>query len=238
MIRKRTQTGLVLLVALLALSGAVVAQGSVGPLGLVPGPSPSVPEISIWTNQSQYSVGQAATVYFSISQPGYVYIWDIQPDGIVRRLFPNAYDTANYFQSGVHSLPRNGWTLTAQPPYGSYSLQIVYSPTPLSVSSSYYEAFPMTGTNPSSAGVQIMGLVPEGTWTTAYTTYSIVSGYSYTPPSSSPSYSYYPPFTGWPGGTWYWSDGSWYYGVPSSGWYWYWGYDGQWHFRIVIRFGN
>jgi hypothetical protein len=237
---KRVQIGLLLVIGLCALSGAVLAQSGVGPLGLEPGPSPSPSDVSIWTNKTQYTVGENATVYFSISAPGFVYIWDIEPDGIVRRLFPNAYDTANYFQAGVHTLPRYGWTLTAQPPYGSYNLQIVYSPTALPISTSYYEAFPMTGTDPGSAGVQIMGLVPQGNWTTAYTPYSIITGYSYGSPSSPsyPSYPFYPPFVGWPGGTWYWSDGAWHYGIPSTGWYWYWGSDGQWHFRIQIIIGG
>jgi hypothetical protein len=112
----------------------------------------------------------------------------------------------------------------------------------------------MVGSNPQAATQQIqgqiMGIVPEPAYVSAWTSFQIVTSYSYTPPSyTPPSYTppssgyytyppYYPPFYGSPGATWYWMDGEWHFGLPSSGWYWYFGSDGQWHFRITLHFGT
>jgi hypothetical protein len=252
---KAPRFALLLLLGLAAISAVVAAQSTPAPLGIVPTPTPTPTTASIWTNKTTYMVGETATIYFTVAQPSYVYIYDIQPDGVVRLIFPNAYAQANYVSAGTHTLPNGPYQFTIAPPVGTEHLQLIASPVSLGLTPpAYYEPFPMVGTSPQTATqqiqVQIMGIVPTPTYTSAWTSFQITQTYAYTPPSyTPPSYTpppsgsyypyppYYPPFYGYPGATWYWMDGTWHFGVPTSGWYWYFGSDGKWHFRITIRFG-
>lgn len=266
MTRNGTRALLLLLVTLVALSAAAAADGGAAPLGIIPTPTPTPNPltVNIWTNKTSYVVGENVTIYYMVSQPAYIYIYDIQPDGVVRLIFPNAYAQANYVSPGTHTLPSSGaYKFTVTPPTGTEQLQIFASPVPLALSpSSYSEPFPMVGSTPHSAGVAIKGIIPtdpqQAQWVTAWTSLQISASYSYpggtypggtyiypTPsPTPSPGPGYYPyppmypPFPGYPGGMWYWSGGDWHEGMPPSGWYWYFGPDGSWHIRIVIHFGS
>ncbi len=243
---------LLLLIGLVATSALAVAQGTPAPLGVVPTPTPQPLTVSIWTDKSMYVIGENATIYFSVSQPSYIYIYDIQPDGVVRLIFPNAYSQGNYVSAGTHTLPDGSYQFTVAPPTGTEQLQIIASPINLGLNPpAFYEAFPLVGVDPQSATneiqVQIMGIVPTPTYVSDWTSFQILASYVYTPPAP-PSYTppapsyypyppFYPPFYGYPGATWYWGDGEWHFGVPTSGWYWYFGSDGSWHFRITFHFG-
>ncbi|MFC2083000.1 DUF4384 domain-containing protein [Candidatus Bipolaricaulota bacterium] len=245
-----TRTVILLLIGLVAISALAFAQGTPAPLGIVPTPSPQPLTANIWTDKSVYIIGESALIYFTVSQASYIYIYDIQPDGVVRLIFPNAYSQGNYVSAGTHSLPDGLYQFTIAPPTGTEQLQIIASPINLGLNPpSYYEPFPLIGANPQAATqgiqVQIMGIVPVPTYASDWTSFQIVSSYGYTPPTPAPptppSYStyppFYPPFYGTPGATWYWTNGEWHFGVPSSGWYWYFGSDGSWHFRITFHFG-
>ncbi len=249
-----TRLVLVLVIGLVALSSIVYGQSTPAPLGIVPTPNPQPLSASVWTNKTSYVVGETATIYFTVSQAAYIYIYDIQPDGVVRLIFPNAYSQGNYASAGTHTLPDGAYQFTIAPPTGMEQLQIIASPVNLGLTPpAYYEAFPLVGQDPQSATNQIqghiMGIVPQPTYASAWTSFQIVASYSYTPPPTPtptppssgyyyPYPPYYPPFYGYPGATWYWQNGEWHFGIPVSGWYWYFGSDGHWHFRITIHFGT
>jgi hypothetical protein len=238
-----TRIGILLVVGLIAASGLAVAQGNVAPLGIVPEPTPQPLTVNVWTDKSSYMVGETMTIFFSVSQAAFIYVYDIQPDGIVRLIFPNAYSQANFVSAGTHSLPNGLYKFTVAPPTGTEHLQIFASPVDLGLAPPYFgEPFPMAGSDPGSASgqiqAQILGIVPEPLWATAWTSFTIYQqSYGYNPPGYFfPPF--YPPFFGYPGGTWYYEGGEWYFGTPSSGWYWYFGSDGRWHLRIVFHFGG
>lgn len=239
---KRTALIAGILIALLA-SMAGLAQSGVAPLGIVPTPTPTPGPIAatITTNKTTYVIGENVTITYTVSLPAYVYIYDIQPDGIVRLIFPNQYSQGNYVSAGTHYLPDGAYRFTVYPPTGTEQLQIIASGVPLSLGpTTYSEPFPMVGSNPGAAAMgiqaQIKGIIPEPQWVTAWTSFVIVS-YSYTPPTPPyGGYYYYPPFAGVPGGTWYWDGTQWVYGMPPSGFYWYFGTDGKWHLKISFHF--
>ncbi len=239
-----TRIGILLVIGLVTASGLALGQGTAAPLGIIPQPTPQPLTVNIWTDKPSYMVGETLTIFFSVNRAAFIYIYDIQPDGIVRLIFPNAYSQGNFVSAGTHSLPDGLYKFTVTPPTGTENLQIFASPTNLGLSPSYFaEPFPMAGPNPGSASsqiqAQIMGIVPEPAWATGWTSLTIYpQSYVYSPPSYYPFPPFYPPFFGYPGGTWYYEGGEWHFGVPSSGWYWYFGSDGQWHFRIVIHFGG
>lgn len=231
------------------------AQSAPTPLGIVPSPNPGNLTVNVWTDKQTYLVGENALIYFTVNQQAYIYIYDLQPDGVVRLVFPNAYSQNNFVPAGTHVLPDTGYKFLITPPTGLEKLQIFASLVPLNLSpSTYTEPYPQV--SPQGLQGQIMGITPQACWTTAWASFTIAAGYSYTPPSGytpPPSYmpppSYTPPppncytcpppFFGWlPGGSWYWSNGQWQQRAPSSGWYWYYGPDGKWHFTIRIHIGG
>lgn len=256
----RTRISIFLILSLLAVSVLGISQGAPAPLGIIPTPIPTPQplEVTIWTDKASYVIGENVTIFFNVTQPSFIYIYDIQPDGLVRLIFPNAYSQSNYVSAGMHTLPDGLYKFTVAPPAGVEQLQIFASPTQLQLApQSYGEPFPLIGQDPESASGQIqghiMGITPEPIWATAWASFTIIGqsygytppttptyppGYGYYPPSYSPYPFPYPPFYGVPGGTWYWQDGQWHYGLPGSGWYWYFGTDGKWHFRIQIRIGT
>jgi len=245
----------VLAVALIVIGligAAALANGAPSPLGITPSPNPGSLSVNIWTDKPTYMVGENAVIYFTVSQQAFVYIYDIQPDGIVRLIFPNAYSQRNYVSPGTHSLPDGNYRMRVSPPTGVEQLQIIASTVPLNLApTSYSEPFPQIGPDPRSAGAdiqaQIMGINPNppcppcGTWATAWTSFTIVPAPSYQPGYCPPPCPPPPCFGCVPGGAWYWYNGQWYYGNPpsnGSGWYWYLGPDGKWHFTIRIHIGN
>ena len=234
--------------------GAVLATGTPSPLGIVPAPNPSSLTVNIWTNKPRYAIGENAQIIFSVNQQAFVYIYDIQPDGVVRLIFPNALSHNNYVAPGTHTLPDGNYRLVVSPPPGVEQLQIIASTSPLNLAPTQYsEPFPWVGPDPQSAGNTIRGHImgvnpgpctPCAGWATAWTSFTIVPGYSYSQPGYClppiPPVPPVPPCSGCVSGNWYWYNGSWHYGTPpnGTGWYWYIGPDGSWHFRIQIRIGN
>jgi len=245
-----TRIGLLLVIGLIAASGLAYADRAVAPLGVIPQPTPQPLTVSIWTDKPTYMVGETLTIFFSVSQPAFIYIYDIQPDGIVRLIFPNAYSQGNFVGAGTHSLPDGLYKFTVAPPTGTEHLQVFASPVDLGLAPPYFgEPFPMAAGAPEAATsqiqAQILGIVPEPMWATAWTSFTIYQqtyGYPPTGTTYPPTYygypPFYPPFFGYPGGTWYYFGGQWHSGVPQSGVYWYFGADGKWHLRIVFRFGG
>ncbi len=242
-----TRIGILLVIGVITASGLAIANGNIGsvaPLGVIPQPTPHPLTVNVWTDKSSYMIGETITIFFSVSQAAFIYIYDIQPDGIVRLVFPNAYSQGNFVSAGAHSLPDGRYKFTVAPPTGTEHLQIFASPVDLGLAPPYFgEPFPMAGSNPGSASSQIqakiLGIVPEPLWATGWASFTIYQQtYGYYPPGYYSYPSFYPPFFGFPGGTWYYEDGEWHFGVPGSGWYWYFGPDLKWHFRIVFRFGG
>lgn len=235
---------------LLALTG--LAQTGVSPLGLVPQPVPGL-SAAIWTDKPQYAIGETARVHFYISQPAYVYIFDIEPTGLVRLIFPNPYSPNPYKPAGTHTLPDNAsYQYRVAPPAGQETLQLVACLQPLPVTlGTTADPYPLMGPDPSSGKAKVLGLVPQpgcGCCVTAWTTFTILSGPVGYPPC--------PPCWGWQP-----CPPCWGYGLipPCSGWFcnlqgqcqffygecpagpgwcWYLGPDGKWQFKIQLCFGN
>ena len=164
----RTKRAALIAGILTALFASVVglAQSGAAPLGIIPTPTPTPLTATITTNKTSYVIGENVTITYMVSLPAYVYIYDIQPDGIVRLIFPNQYSQTNFVSAGTHYLPDGPYKFTVYPPTGTEQLQIIASGVPLNLSpTSYSEPFPMVGSNPGAAAMgiqtQILGIIPE-----------------------------------------------------------------------------
>jgi len=232
----------------LGVSLTALASGTMSPLGIDPVPNPPGSlAVTIGTDRAVYALNQSVIITFTVNQPAYVYVYNIQADGVVRLVFPNAYSQNNYVMPGRHVLPDGShYRFQATEPVGLEHLQIFASPFPLSLSPGFYsEPFPQA--TPQGIQGRILGITPTPTpsWVTAWTSFTITyPTYGYTPPYTPgypPNPPSFPPFFGWMfpcgSGTWYWEDGQWRYGCSDSGFYWYYSSDGKWHFGIRIRIG-
>lgn len=242
--------------AILVLASFAVgsAQSGVSPLGLVPTPVPGL-SASIWTDKPQYRIDETARVYFHISAPAYVYIFDIDPTGRVERIFPNGFSPNPYRPAGTHVLPdQPTYQFRVAPPTGTETLQLVASTQPLAFPmGTPSNPYPLLGPDLDSAKVAVLGLVPEpgcGCYVTAWTTFQILPqaptgfwpcppcwGIGPCPPCS--GYGYVSPGAGWflnmMSGTWQFFVG----GCPSGfGWCWYLDPSGQWQLKFQLCFGN
>jgi len=160
--------------------GAVLgtAQAPVVPKGIIPTPPDSELEVRIWVDKAAYQLGEPITIKYSVSRPAYIYIWDIQPDGIANPLFPYPSSTSpnNYVQAGEHTLPPPpgyGPRWTIGPPTGTEYLQILATTTPV-------QPFAQMSGDPAafqqSIEVQILGILPVEQRSWNFTSFEIVSG--------------------------------------------------------------
>jgi len=192
------------LIGVLGLATPVGAQSTLSPLGIVPTPTPQPLAIDVWTDKTAYVVGETMRVYFNVNQPAYIYLYDIQPDGVVRLVFPNAYSQSNLVSAGTHILPDHpSYQYTVTYPTGVEKIQIFASLTPLALApSAYGDPFPMVA--PGEIQGHIMGISPEPTcqptWATAWASFTITEPTAscppptcYTPPP--PSYTSPPCYT-------------------------------------------
>ena len=172
----------VVLLSVLALAAVIgTAQTPVAPKGIIVTPPDSELEVRIWVNKGAYAIGEAITIYYSVNKPAYIYIWDIQPDGIANQLFPYPSSGApnNFVQPGEHTLApppgSSGWVIA--PPTGTEYLQILATTSPV-------QPFAYMSEDPEvfqrSVEAQILGVLPADERSWGYTSFEIVSG---TPPS-------------------------------------------------------
>ncbi|HEC63553.1 MAG TPA: DUF4384 domain-containing protein [Candidatus Acetothermia bacterium] len=229
------------------------AQGGVSPLGLVPGPAPGL-SVSIWTDKPEYRIGELAWIHFYVSQPAYVYIFNIDAAGLVRQIFPNAYSPNPYVSAGQHVIPdQPTYQLRVVGPPGTEILQIIASTVPLAFPTGQPDdPFPLLGGTPEEGRAQVLGLVPEpgcGCYVTAWTSFQTLPGMSYGLWPCPPCWGWgpCPPCYGTvvaPTGAGWFCDqeGNWHFFIgecpDEPGWCWYLGPDGKWHFRIRIQLGG
>jgi PKD repeat protein len=172
----------VVLLSFLALAAVVgMAQAPVAPKGIIATPPDSELEVRIWVDKGAYAVGEAITITYSVNKPAYVYIWDIQPDGIPNQLFPypSSGTPNNFVQAGEHTLGpppgSSGWVIG--PPAGTEYLQILATTSPV-------RPFAYMTQDPAvfqqSIEAQIIGILPVEGRSWDFTSFEIVSG---TPPS-------------------------------------------------------
>jgi hypothetical protein len=163
----RMGMALVLLMSLFAMAG--LAQG-VAPAGIIPTPPESSElQVSLWVDHGAYAVGDSITIHYSVNKAAYVYIWDIQPDGVATRLLPGTLGSSNFVTAGDHTL--SGGMIA--PPLGTEYLQIMATTSPL-------DPFSYFSPNPESfqaqIEAQILGIVPVADRSWNVTSFEIVSG--------------------------------------------------------------
>ena len=82
--------------------------------------------IDIWTNRPWYYAGDDIRIYFHAARDCYVYIFDIDPNGTTRQIFPNYFDQDNFIRGGnTYSIPDYGYHLEVTGPPGTEYLRVM-----------------------------------------------------------------------------------------------------------------
>lgn len=141
------------------------------------------PQTSIRMDKVAYVLGETGAIYFEINQPAYIYVWTVCPTAArIEQLFPNPYDTNNYFSAGNHTIPTPGrqYRLQAQPPEGWKWMQVMALSAPLpGVGSHANIPFPPLHLSPGDWSQQFLSWLgqqlPSGTGQAFnFTSYQIV----------------------------------------------------------------
>lgn len=241
----KSRTALLLLVLGSLIGGSLAAHPQAFPLGLLPTAPPSDEPFSVhvWTMESVVQLGDPVTIYLSATRPVFLYLFDLQPDGLVRLIFPNAFSPTSYVHSGTYELPDGPYQLTATPPAGIEEFLLFGTNVPLPFPiGSPTDPFPVFATSPVEAINELVAIFasiePSPTWATAWHAIQIAgdesSEYEEEPTVLLPTPPAIPPFFGNPGDAWHLTTGGWSYGIPQSGWYWYVGLNGRWHLCLVV----
>ncbi len=75
-------------------------------------------QISVWTEKTNYNIGENIRIYFNVNKECYVYIFNIDTNGVTRQIFPNFFDRDNFVRPGTYSLPDRNYNLEATGPIG------------------------------------------------------------------------------------------------------------------------
>lgn len=153
-------------------------------LKVIINPNPGF-EVSIWVDKPNYMPGEDVVIRYRVTQDAYVYIWDIDTQGIVRLLLPNIYEPGNFAQAGrTYTIPSNNrYRLQVTGPYGTETLVIVASKQPLPETGwlgnaiRSKEFMPKVGDSAEQFFGQVRSLqiqpIPQQSWVSAQTSFQI-----------------------------------------------------------------
>ncbi len=110
------------------------------PAAPAPAPAPAAVvqadtgELKLWTNKSDFRIGEQLQINFSVDQPMYVRIVVINSEGHISTLFPNVYQSDNYIKPNkVYQVPplNADFTLDIGAPSGTDKIRAVASKNPI-----------------------------------------------------------------------------------------------------------
>ena len=83
-------------------------------------------DVEIWTDRQTYDIGDLVRIYFRVTRPSYVYIFNTDTEGRTHQLFPNYYDRDNDVVPGRrYFIPDASYRLRVTGPAGTEHLRIV-----------------------------------------------------------------------------------------------------------------
>ncbi len=127
----------------LLLGAAAFAQATVSPQGIIVNPKPGDLRVKVWvdkdpgrTGNAVYQIGEKIRISTTVNRSAYVYLFNINADGTVDLILPNAYDRNNHLNAGeVRTFPPRGarYEFTITGPEGANYVLALASLRPLSM---------------------------------------------------------------------------------------------------------
>lgn len=122
--------------------GAALAQ-QISPQGIIVNPVPTDLQVRVWVDkdpgkrgQAVYQIGEPIYIYVNVNQDAYVYLFNINADGRIDPILPNAFERENYLRAGeTRRFPPEGgrYRYTVTGPEGEDRVLAVASKRPLSL---------------------------------------------------------------------------------------------------------
>ena len=100
----------------LLIGGAAMAQAKISPQGIIVNPTPGDLSVRVWIDKDSghsgnavYQVGEPIRISVKVNRDAYVYLFNINADGSIDLILPNAYDRNNRLRAGqVRTYPPSG----------------------------------------------------------------------------------------------------------------------------------
>jgi hypothetical protein len=122
--------------------GMALAQ-QLSPQGIIVNPVPTDLQVKVWVDKDPgkrgnavYQIGEPIFIYVSVNQDAYVYLFNINADGRIDPILPNAYERDNFLRAGeTRRYPPAGarYRYTVTGPEGEDRILAVASKRPLSI---------------------------------------------------------------------------------------------------------
>ena len=131
---------LLLASAMTLISGAAMAQSAprLTPQAVIVNPVQTALQVNVRVDKASYVEGEKQRISVSVNQDAYVYLFDIQPDGVVSVLLPNGFSGGTPFLRANENrvFPPNGagYELTIAAPFGQEKILAVASKRELNLS--------------------------------------------------------------------------------------------------------
>lgn len=138
--------------------------------------------IEIGVDKTRYSPGERLKLYFNLSRDAYVYIYDIDTEGEVRLIFPNAFVRDSFVKAGKYTLPDKRYSFVVSGPEGVEFIQAIATTAPVSIlslapqASFEKEIFPLLSVNPQKHKLSMELLLkelPKDGWAASWTYFLI-----------------------------------------------------------------
>ena len=152
---------------------------AIAPEALIVKPAPGDVRVRIQTDRSRYRVGESVQIRFWVSEPAYVYIYNVDSRGRVRLIFPNRFDANNRVPGRRAPAPRRRVPLPGGraarhrvPPDPGHP-----DPPPASGALERPGSLPLLGGDPLAVKeevLQFLDVVPERSWSSAWTQFEVI----------------------------------------------------------------
>lgn len=130
-----------LLLAILGFGAALAQQ--ISPQGIIVNPAPTDLQVKVWVDKDPgkrggavYQIGEPIFIYVNVNQDAYVYLFNINADGRIDPILPNAFERNNFLRAGeTRRFPPEGarYRYTVTGPEGEDRILAVASKRPLSL---------------------------------------------------------------------------------------------------------
>ncbi len=128
----------------LALLGTALAAPKISPQSIIVNPVQSDVQVRVWVNKDPngnatpvYRPGEQITLFTTVNQDAYVYLFDVDARGTITQILPNRYSSGDNFlrANTTKQFPAAGdqFTFDIAEPYGLSKVLAVASKTPLNL---------------------------------------------------------------------------------------------------------
>ncbi|CAM3942445.1 DUF4384 domain-containing protein [Deinococcus marmoris] len=123
--------------ALLGLAAPAFAAPKISAQSIIVNPVATTLSARVWVNRDpsgaqnpSYRVGERITLYTSVNENAYVYLFNVNPDGSSDQILPNRISSSNYVRAGqTRAFPASGdqFTFDVAGPYGLNRVLVIAS---------------------------------------------------------------------------------------------------------------